>query len=328
MPKNSLEPTQQNNTIHSLHSFPFLDGFTEKQIAALAEYLAPVHFPKGRVVFEQGTRRDSLFLITEGRLSVYKEFGDEPEVFAMLHEGEFCCEEALADPASVHSKNGQAIDNLSLLALSHTAFHGLAAENPEFALLLLERILKTIAERLHHADNKLVTLYHTGRIISITLPLEETGSQILAALHEVIRARRSLFVTFHPEHDRIQLIAQFGFAVPPFRGGNTLKLFADPILGVMAKNKSTILAAPTTWQDKTNDAPYATPSMVGVPIVYDGHAIGAILMIDKENEDFNINNVILLEIVARQIAGAIAEAKDRSRHQAEEELKQVYIRPI
>ena len=312
----------------SLSVFPLCKGFTGEQLGLLAEYCAPITFQKGKVIFEQGTRRDSLYLITKGRLSVYKEFGDEPEVFAVLNPGEFCCEEALSDPDAVHSKSGQALEDLEVLALSHTAFQGLAKENPSFALLVAERILKTIAERLHHADNKLVTLYHTGRIISITLPLEDIASQILAALHEVIKARRSLFAVFSRENSQVSVMAQHGFASSPFKEEQRLSLEDDPVFGVIARNKSTLLVNAENATDDMKKASYATDSMLGAPIIHNGEAIGAILMLDKQDEDFNINNVILAEIVARQIAGAVSEADEQRRKKAEEELKQVYIRPF
>ncbi len=313
----------------ALGLFPIMEGLSDAQISLLAEYLSPQRFPQGKVIFEQGTRRDSLLFITKGRLSVYKEFGDEPEVFAVLRPGEFCCEEALSDPESVHSKSAQALDNLEVLSLSHTAFHALVKEDASFALLLLERIMKTIAERLHHADNKLVTLYHTGRIISITLPLKEIGQQILSALHEVVKARRSLFAIFSHNNNQISIIAQHGFAVSPFvNGDQNLPLQEDPVLGFIAKNKSTMLITPSNSTPDMHTAAYASDSMLGVPIMQEDNAVGAILMLDKQGEEFSINNTILLEIVTRQIAGAIVEANSQRRLREEEELKQVYIRPL
>ncbi|MEW6610722.1 MAG: cyclic nucleotide-binding domain-containing protein [Patescibacteria group bacterium] len=328
MPPHALSREPNHDVLAVLRVLPLATGLSEGELATLSEYLTPAHYPKGKVVFEQGGRRDALLLITQGRLSIYKEFGDAPEVFAVLHPGNFCCEEALTDQRSIHTKSGQALDDLKTLELTFTAFRALTTEHPRLAIFLLEKLLQSVAERLHHTDNRLITLYHTGRIISITLPIEETGRQILAALHEVIRAKRSLFVSFLPSLNRIQLLAHYGFAVPPFGGEDHIPLIPDPVLGLIAANNATILATRDNPLPRTIEVAYASPSMVGVPIKEGGRTIGAILMLDKQNDEFNLNNVMLLEIVARQIAGAIAEREALHRHQAEEELKRVYIKPL
>ncbi|MFA4872758.1 MAG: cyclic nucleotide-binding domain-containing protein [Patescibacteria group bacterium] len=328
MPPRTAPHPAHHEALAALRTLPLATGLSEGELATLSEYLTSASYPKGKVVFEQGGRRDALLLITQGRLSIYKEFGDAPEVFAVLHPGNFCCEEALTDQRSVHSKSGQALDELKTLELTYTAFRALSSEHPRLAIFLLEKLLQSVAERLHHTDNRLITLYHTGRIISITLPLEEMGRQILAALHEVIRAKRSLFVSFLPSLNRILLLAHYGFAVPPFGGEDHIPLSQDPVLGLIAANNATILVTRDSPLPHTVDVAYTSPSMVGVPIKEEGKTIGAILMLDKQNDEFNLNNVMLLEIVARQIAGAITEGEALHRHQAEEELKRVYIRPF
>lgn len=326
MPPQSSKP--DTAILPALRQLSIAQGFTDEELETLAEYLTAVTYPKGKVIFEQGGRRDSLILITEGRLSVYKEFGDEPEVFATLHSGDFCCEEALTDDRSIHTKSGQALDDLRVFTLSFTSYRALASTNPRIAQLLLEKLLHSIAERLHHTDNRLITLYHTGRIIAVTLPLPDMGRQILASLHEVIHAKRSLLVLFQTVLDRIQLVAHYGYAASPFSDEGYLPLSTDPVLGLVATTGTTILATKDNIPARALEAPYATPSMVGVPIKEEGETIGAILMLDKQGDEFNLNNVMLMEIVARQIAGAITEAQSLQRHQAEEELKRVYIRPI
>ena len=328
MTSRTIPHQQQKEVFTLLHALPLAAGLSEGELGSLSEYLTSATYPKGKVVFEQGGRRDALLLIKEGRLSIYKELGDAPEVFAVLHPGNFCCEEALTDQRSVHSKSGQALDELKTLELTYTAFRALSSEHPRLALFLLEKLLQSVAERLHRTDNRLITLYHTGRIISITLPVEEMGRQILAALHEVIRAKRSLFVSFLPSLNRIQLLAHHGFAIPPFGGEDHIPLTGDPVLGLIAANSATILVTRDNPLPHTVDVAYASPSMVGVPITEEGKTIGAILMLDKQNDEFNLNNVMLLEIVARQIAGAIEEGEALHRHQAEEELKRVYIKPL
>jgi CRP-like cAMP-binding protein len=322
------DPIHGSATLPVLRTLPLAEGFTNEELAMLAEHLSPVVHPKGKSVFEQGARRDALILITDGRLSVYKEFGDEPEVFATLHRGDFCCEEALTDEHSLHTKSGQALDDLSTLTLSYTSYRALSKTQPRIAQILLEKLLRSVAERLHHTDNRLITLYHTGRIIAVTLPLPDMGRQILSALHEVIRAKRSLFVLFPPALNRIHLVASFGFTASPFNEEGFLPLLHDPVLGLIAEAGTTILASKDNLPERALEAPYASPSMVGVPIKEEGKTIGAILMLDKQGDEFNLNNVMLLEIVARQIAGAITEAQSLQRHQAEEELKRVYIRPF
>lgn len=71
---------------------------------------------------------------------------------------------------------------------------------------------------------------------------------------------------------------------------------------------------------------YVASSVLGMPLEMLGQTIGAILLIDKKNnEDFNTNNEVLLKIVSKMVSLGIHQAGIYEYQEAQLELSREYI---
>lgn len=80
------------------------ENITDKQFNAVRQKLIERHYKENEVIVEDETDGEELFLLTDGRVKIYKKtkFGDE-KLLALLHPGDFFGELELVDgrPRSV-----------------------------------------------------------------------------------------------------------------------------------------------------------------------------------------------------------------------------------
>ena len=62
----------QKERLKLLRSVRLLEAIPENQLATLSEFLAPVEFADGAVIFAEGSTGDSLYFVTSGRVRISK----------------------------------------------------------------------------------------------------------------------------------------------------------------------------------------------------------------------------------------------------------------
>jgi di/tricarboxylate transporter len=111
-------------------------------LARLAAYLEPRHFADGEVVFHQGELGDSLYIVTDGRVSVYSIASDSrtQTEFATLGPGQYFGEIALIlnEPRTASVR---AIGEVEVLRLERARFLELIRRNPTVALTVTTKII-------------------------------------------------------------------------------------------------------------------------------------------------------------------------------------------
>ena len=81
-----------------LKSVRLLEAIPESQLATLGEFLAPVEFADGAVIFEEGSKGDSLYFVTGGRVRISKRVSaGELKDLAILGPGDCFGEMALVE---------------------------------------------------------------------------------------------------------------------------------------------------------------------------------------------------------------------------------------
>ncbi len=315
----------ESKKIKDIDLFKDLNGAEIKELQKITKV---VSLKAGQNLFRRGEKRKNFFIIASGSLRISRSFEDEEEMFALFVPGEFCCEEALAKPDSIHTKEGWIDSDAELFSIDGNAFLKLGEKNPSLAHKIENKIVEILAERLHHADNKLITLYRTGEVLSRHYPIEITAPEILQTIFEVIAASRGLFLLYNEYKKQVLVIGAIGFAGKNMLEQTTFSIANDPILTEILEKNSTIISNEKTFVKAWEKISYASPSMIGVPIRLHRRVIGALLLFDKKVGDFNINNKILLEIIAKQIAVAVHAATVEEIERAQEELKRIYIRPF
>lgn len=128
---------------------------TLMEMAKLAEQSKRHYLKKGQILFLEGEKSDSLFIIAEGALEVFKtEKNNDEEVddiLAILSQGNFIGDKALllGEPrsASVRAKT-----NCLLFEVTKEGLKAILQKRPE----LVEKLSSIMVERMHDTENKML----------------------------------------------------------------------------------------------------------------------------------------------------------------------------
>lgn len=316
--------------IEQLQNVPVFHGLNAKALEQLAAILELRKAARGEVLFEAGQKRKEFFVVLSGTVHVYRMFNDEVQTLALLDEMNFAVETALVNPSIDHQHSAEVTKDAELLILDGKRFRSFASEHPEIANVLLGNILMNLTERLHHANNKLVTVYETGKIASTYSDLNNLIDLILKTILATIRARKALFATYKPLENRIVIEQALGYGENQTIENLKLSLRDDPILGEIHRTQRDIFVTKETYKEKPHlKTEYSGQTMLGVKIRTGGQVIGAILLVDKEGgRNFSYNNQILLHVIVKQIALAIQDAEITQDQELNEEHERVYIPPL
>ena len=116
------------------------------------EHLVRRH-PSGTVLFREGDRGETMYVIRSGKVNIVKRIGDSEITLAVLGPGEFFGEMALLEGLP-RSASAVVADEAMLIELEHSAFATLVRRNSEIAL----RLLRRLSSRLREADRQIHAL--------------------------------------------------------------------------------------------------------------------------------------------------------------------------
>lgn len=137
-------------------SFP---GLTPEEYGVFSSYLELRHFRKDEHVMDQGDVGDYMGLVASGKIAVKKEtvLPGKFTLIALLEKGAMVGEVAMAEE-TVRTASAIAMEDSSLLVLSHAKALDLFQEHPVLGVKLLKRILKVVGGRLQLASARLAQL--------------------------------------------------------------------------------------------------------------------------------------------------------------------------
>ncbi|MBL1142636.1 MAG: cyclic nucleotide-binding domain-containing protein [Proteobacteria bacterium] len=108
---------------------PLLNGLSNDLLERLSKHAKAMTFLAGDLVIGEGEKGDSLYIITHGLVSVYKN-GQENEPIAEFRDGDFFGEMALLE-AQVRTANVKALKPTTLLRLTRKDVLSMAENDPE-----------------------------------------------------------------------------------------------------------------------------------------------------------------------------------------------------
>ncbi|MFA6198117.1 MAG: cyclic nucleotide-binding domain-containing protein [Patescibacteria group bacterium] len=294
-----------------LREIPVFASLADPELAAVAKIAQVKRLGKGEMLFESGQNRTTFYVLLSGQAHIYRIFNDELQTLAILDRYNFAVESALSDPSQKHDHNGEMSGPGDVLAIEGKDFLKLTKDYPQVTLRIYANIISNLTRRLHHANNKLVTIYSTGKIASVYSDLDHLSVLILDTILKVIIAKKALFALFHPEEGQITIQEARGYGNNQQVRNMKIDLFKDPIFGqVYQAHQPVVVTSERYKKQKSLHTEYASPTMLAVPLQTGAKVIGAILLGDKANgEDFSYNNQLLLDIIARQITAAVAMAQ-------------------
>lgn len=156
----------------NLRNVSLFATLNEKDIEVISRIIYVNTYAKGEVVFQEGERGDSLYIVLKGQVKVclYDEDGREYILAAIGRDG-FFGELALIDELP-RSANVITLENSELLIIRRHEFTRLLLENPSITIA----ILKVLSRRLREADERikwLAFLSVEGRVLRYLLAVAE-----------------------------------------------------------------------------------------------------------------------------------------------------------
>jgi len=313
-----------------LKSIPVFEGLNNDEYKILSEIVEVKNIKAGEILFRSGQTRSSFFVVIKGRIEIFRVFNDEKQTLAVMDKNNFAVETALTNHSLKHEHFAKVREDSEIIEIKGENFIKLAKANPLLANKIYGNIVKNLTERLHHSNNKIVTLYTTGKIASSYFDLYNLIDLTLAAILKVIKANKALFTFFKPMENKIVIQQAVGYGDNQKIKNLSLSLSQDSVLGKIYNTKQDLLVTKDDYEkNKELHVAYASKTMLGVKIELNKKIIGAILLGDKtKNRNFSYHNQILLNIISRQIALAVQEAELSEEKEGTEELKRTYIKPI
>lgn len=137
--------------------------------------------PSGTVLFREGDRGQTMYVIRSGKVNISKRIGDSEITLAVLGPGEFFGEMALLEGLP-RSAGATVVEEALLIELGQGAFATLVRKNSEIAL----RLMRRLSSRLREADRQIHALMSrsgAARALSmvrnIGAPPDEKGRRML-----------------------------------------------------------------------------------------------------------------------------------------------------
>jgi CRP/FNR family transcriptional regulator, cyclic AMP receptor protein len=159
-----------------------VQGVEPGAVAALAQYLHPVDFPRRHTVFAEGEPGDRLYIIISGKVKLGRRSSDgRQNILAIVGPSDMFGELSIFDPGPRPS-SATTITKVRAASMDRDALEAWIKDRPEIA----EQLLRVLARRLRRTNDNLADLIFTdvpGRVAKQLLLLAQRfGTQEDGAL--------------------------------------------------------------------------------------------------------------------------------------------------
>lgn len=139
-----------------LRTLDIFKGLPDRGLQVLFESMREVHLAPGKVLFEEGSPADSLYVVWTGRVEVFKMVGDRGEErLATLGLGA-CLGEMGLIRQSYRSATVRAMDDTILLELENERLTRLADQEPQVWGAVMRNLAIVLAARLETMDERVI----------------------------------------------------------------------------------------------------------------------------------------------------------------------------
>jgi len=134
-----------------------LKALTDEELKIIAERVQSKSYPKGQVIFKEGSPTEGIFLVQKGKVEISKTTPDGwQQTLAVFTEGHFFGELSVVEDKELHGATARAVDNTEVLLLKKDDFKALE----ESDLKVMYKIMKTIAQvacrNVHSMNERLI----------------------------------------------------------------------------------------------------------------------------------------------------------------------------
>lgn len=147
-----------------LKSLRLLERVPDAQLASLSAFLKPESLEDGAVVFEEGSKGDSLYFIASGRVVIRKKVlsaGGKPahKDLALLAAGDCFGEMAIFDESAARSARAEAQGKTVLFTLERAQLKKWLESDSKLAVGFFTELTQTLSRRLRRSSNELTLLF-------------------------------------------------------------------------------------------------------------------------------------------------------------------------
>lgn len=156
-------------------------------------------FAAGDVIFEEGGADENFYIILRGSIEISKKTTDgQSKAIAQIGVGEFLGEGALSG-VTIKPATATAIEDATLLTLSHDHFEKLATENPKDAIAFLISVLEAVNTRLGKTNTKLLALFEMNQIMNMHRDdLNILAKELVEKLSAILEAKEGILLVKNP----------------------------------------------------------------------------------------------------------------------------------
>lgn len=156
--------THGSNILERLHSVILFSDIKDEKgaLEALISIMGSRVIPAGKDILTEGTNGTEMFILLEGRASVYKSTPQGDEYKVAIFEGEKCVafgESGLID-ADARSATIRADVECYCVVLERGAFEKYSNLYPQWALPIYRRIAQAVMARMKKTNNDMLLLYN------------------------------------------------------------------------------------------------------------------------------------------------------------------------
>lgn len=156
-------------SVESLRNLPYFDDLPDELLERVAEVSEMLELEADRVIIEEGSESEEMYVVVEGELVVTKRTGDKEVTLAVLSPGEVVGEIALLDEAPRTATVTTTVPS-ALLRVPAAAFGELLSDAQ-----VVRRMFRTVTSRLRGIEN---TLRHEERMSAL-------GKMAAQLMHEL-----------------------------------------------------------------------------------------------------------------------------------------------
>jgi putative nucleotidyltransferase with HDIG domain len=175
----------------------------------------------------------------------------------------------------------------------------------------LEKKVRQKTENLQLLYKELLTIFEISRIVSSSLDTREVFSLIAKMSCELLNARASDLRLLDEKKQHLLSTGNFGLTKNYLN--NTLLRSGEGIAGLIVKNKKPITITDICKDERVRYPKYihkeGITAMMGVPIIFDGEATGALIVYKEAGQKYAINDELILATFASQASIAIKNAQ-------------------
>ncbi len=139
--------------IRLLQATPFFGAISKTSVSLLLELSETQSIAAGEHFFHQGERGDSLYLLEQGKVVIFKKSEDKEFILRYAGDGDCFGELALID-FTPRSASVRAETDCTAIKIPSSALHCLYQKDPEQFLIIQMNIGREVSRRLRASDER------------------------------------------------------------------------------------------------------------------------------------------------------------------------------